>query len=92
MKSTLHGPQRNLCGKQIHIIRTGKYDNKHPKLTQSELTARLLNMGVKLERSGISRIESGQRLLNDVEIYHIAKALNVPIEALFESAEDAKIF
>lgn len=83
MKSTLPGTQRNICG---------KYDDKNKKITQIELTAHLLDMGIKLEHSGVSRIESGQHILNNVEIYYIAKVSNVPIEVLFESAADAELF
>jgi transcriptional regulator with XRE-family HTH domain len=53
------------------------------KVSQEELAARLQAMGVELDRSAISRIESGERQVTDLEILAICQALDVPVGNLF---------
>jgi len=48
-------------------------------MTQSQLATEC-----NFQRSGISRIESGQRNLTVNNIYKISKALEVPISELFK--------
>lgn len=74
----------NLCGKWIRFIRSGKYDKRHPKLSQDELITRLQSSGLMMLRSSLSRIETGRRTVTDVEVFYIAKALKVPITFLYE--------
>lgn len=74
--------KRNICGKQIHLIRTGQYDKKHPKITQEMLAARLQVLGLDIDRTAISKIETGDRVLRDFEIILFAEALKVPIEII----------
>lgn len=75
--------ENNICGKWIRYVRKGLYDKKHPKMTQEELTAKLQLLGLKIDRTALSRIESGARVLSDIEIACFASALNVPLEFLF---------
>lgn len=82
--------KNNICGKQIHLIRTGKYDKKHEKITQDSLAARLQITGLDIDRTAISRIESGKRQLKDLEVYVFAKVLKVPIEVLYDVDLDKK--
>jgi len=52
-------------------------------ITQEELTARLQINGISIDRTMISKIENQTREIYDYEIISIAKALNIPIEGLF---------
>jgi transcriptional regulator with XRE-family HTH domain len=55
-----------------------------PKITQEDMVGRLARQGISINQSQIAKIESGQRPVLDYELVAIAKALNVPIQALFE--------
>jgi transcriptional regulator with XRE-family HTH domain len=55
-----------------------------PKITQEDMVGRLARQGIQINQSQIAKIESGQRPVLDYELAAIAKALNVPIQALFE--------
>lgn len=68
---------RNIIGRKIKYLRKMKH------LTQEELAAKLNLMGLNIDRSMISRIESQSREITDVEIVAIAKALKVSIDELF---------
>lgn len=74
----------NLCGKWIRYVRLGFYDKNHPKISQDTLIARLETRGLYMTRSSLSRIETGIRILTDIEIIYFAEALHVPIYFLFE--------
>jgi len=49
-----------------------------------ELAARLQVSGIRIDRPAISKIETGNRPVTDIEIDAIAKILKVPISWLFE--------
>ena len=53
------------------------------KVTQEELAVRLQFLGVELDRTAISKIESGKRPVTDSEIVGISKALRVKVAWLF---------
>jgi len=82
-------PENNICGKWIRYVRKGNYDKKHPKMTQEELTAKLQLLGLKIDRTALSRIESGSRILSDIEIVCFASALNVPLDFLFFGSDNS---
>jgi len=88
MKHEQSKNNKNICGKQIHLIRTGQFDKKHQAITQDTLAARLQTAGLDIDRTAISRIESGKRQLKDLEAYIFAKVLKVSIEALFDADFD----
>jgi transcriptional regulator with XRE-family HTH domain len=44
-------------------------------------------MGLKMERTGIAKVESGRRPVSDIEIIAIAKVLKIPISSLFTDSE-----
>lgn len=68
----------NIAGKNIKNIRTKE------KITQKDLCARMQIMGFKLSRSDISKLETGKRYINDLEIVGFSKALKVSILDLFK--------
>lgn len=70
---------KNVIGPTIRKLR---YATRVP-LSQEALVAKLQIQGVSLDRSALTRIESQERLVRDVEIIALAKALRIPIERLF---------
>lgn len=54
-----------------------------PPVSQEDLAGRVAGKGVTLDRSAISRIESGSRYIMDYEIAAIARSLKVSTAWLF---------
>ena len=74
---------KNIIGSRLRKARkTAK-----PPVTQLDLVARLQLLGVSVDQSAISKIEAGQRPVNDFELVALAKALKVPIQYFFEKVE-----
>jgi len=71
--------RRNIVGGRVKLAR----EKAIPRITQKDLTARLQLEGLLIERATISKIETGYRDVNDVEIAAIAKSLGVTIGWLF---------
>ena len=71
-------PENNIVGSRVRKAR------KESKITQMELAAQLQVSGIKIDRSGLSKLESGGRPVSDIEVAAIAKILKVPISWLFE--------
>ncbi len=71
---------RNIIGPRIKAARLAQ------RVTQEALTARLAVGGVYVDRSALARVELGQRFIRDYEIIAIAKALKIPVAALFGDA------
>ena len=55
-------------------------------LTQKELSIKLETMAVYVCRGSISRIESGARIVTDIELKAIAEILHVSVQSLFEES------
>lgn len=70
---------KNVIGPTIRKLR---YAARVP-MSQEALAAKLQIRGVLLDRSALTRIESQERMVRDVEIIALAAALRVPIERLF---------
>ena len=68
----------NVTGRNIRLAR------ERARLTQKELSIKLETIAVYVCRGSISRIESGARIVTDIELQAIAEILNVPVQALFE--------
>ena len=66
---------KNIVGVRV---REARKDAK-PPITQTELVARLQILGMMIDQSGVSKIESGQRPVLDTEVVALAKALKVKI-------------
>ena len=81
---------KNIIGDRMRMARR----NQQPKLTQSDVSARVAAYGVHIDRLGIGRIEAGKRIVLDFEVRAIAAALYIPVswlldeEAIWGSAED----
>lgn len=73
-------PEKNIIGPRIKEARNAFT----PKMTQTDLAARLQVRGIALDKSAISKIESQIRGVTDKELLAIADALDVSVEWLLE--------
>ena len=65
--------QRNLVGSRIRQARLAE----KPRMTLADLSARLEVLGISLSISSIAKIERGERIVTDVQLVALAKALKV---------------
>ena len=77
--------RRNLVGARIRELRR----KATPKLTQDQLAGKVAALAVGLDRTAIYRIERGVRAVTDLELAALARALRVPISALFTGPKNA---
>lgn len=66
---------KNLIGDRV---RQARYNSK-PKITQTDLIARLSVRGIDLDKTTISKIEAKTRPITDIELVAIADSLKVSI-------------
>ena len=66
MKKYNYGEQKNISGERIRQLR------KANKMSQNQLAIKMQTEGVIMEQDVISRIESGQRILVDYELFTIS--------------------
>lgn len=78
MARIIDGKKMNLIGGNVRKIR------KKKKLSQQYLSNKLELLGVYVCRGSVSRIEDYSRTVTDIELFAIAKVLNVDIKDLFE--------
>lgn len=71
----------NITGRNIRDKRLAA------RLTQKQLSEKLETMAVYVCRGSVSRIESGERIVTDIELQAIAEVLHVSIESLFTKAD-----
>ncbi len=67
----------NIIGKNAEAMR------KEKGLSQKDFIAKLQTMGLDINPTSYSKLEGQVRCATDIEVYYIAKALNVSIEKLF---------
>ena len=77
MKKIIDGRKLNIIGERVKEARI------KANLSQAELSAKLELLPVYICRGSISRIENGDRMINDIEIDGISKVLSVPLDYLF---------
>lgn len=73
----------SIIGYNIAIIR------KKLGISQRELAERLWHLGLDIDKNAIQRMESGQRLITDIEVVYLAKCLNLSIMSLYKNDFDA---
>lgn len=56
---------------------------KQLKLSQREVADRLTAIGLSIDKNAIQRMESGERVITDIELVYIAKLFSVSISVLF---------
>lgn len=76
MKALDYEGRRNVSGERVRQKRAER------KITQAELAARVQCEGVALEQDAISRIESGQRMVQDYELRALAEVLGASVDWL----------
>lgn len=69
--------RKNIIGKNLKKARIAA------QLSQKELAVKLETVAVYVCRGSISRIESGERTVTDIEVWGFSKVLNVHIADLF---------
>ena len=77
MARIIDGEEKNLIGKNVRKFRTEQ------KMSQQELSIKLETIAEYICRGSISRIEDCSRTVTDIELFAIAKVLNVTIDKLF---------
>lgn len=79
MKKTQQEHRKNLVGARVRKAR----HLLEPKVSQDDLSGRLARLGVTIDRTGISKVESHDRYVMDYEAAALAKALKVSVAWLF---------
>lgn len=82
MARIIDGQDMNMIGSRVRELRIEK------GLSQQALSNRLETLAIYVCRGSISRIEDKQRTVTDIELYGLAKILDVSIESLFEKADE----
>ncbi len=73
---------RNIVGARVRIARRAA----KPPIRQSDLVARLQTLGVPIDQSAVSKLESGRRPVSDKEVVALAQALKVSVDWLLLGA------
>ncbi len=76
--------KKNIVGDRVKSARK----LAKPDITQLELVARLQVLGMKIDQSGVSKIESGKRPVLDYEVVALAEALKVSVKWLLSGKND----
>ena len=79
MARIIDGDEMNLIGDNVRKYR------KLNKMSQQRLSDKLELLGVYVCRGSVSRIEDKTRTVTDIELFAIAKVLNVSVEQLFNN-------
>lgn len=77
MARIIEDSEKNLIGDKVRELRIAK------GLSQQALSDKLETLAIYICRGSISRIEDKQRTVTDIELYGLAKVLDVPMEVLF---------
>ena len=77
MARIIDGAHANMVGDRVRDLRIAK------KMSQQRLSDKLEMLAIYVCRGSISRIEDKQRTVTDIELYGLAKALDVTIQDLF---------
>lgn len=78
MARIIDGDKMNLIGEKVRKYRKAK------RMSQQYLSNQLELLGVYVCRGSISRIEDCSRTVTDIELFAIAKVLQVDIKDLFD--------
>ena len=81
-KPTSLSGKKNLISKNLIQLR------KKNKLSQRDLARKLQLAGYDIDKNVITRIETGQRYVTDIELNALSKLLNVRLEDLLEEDKE----
>ena len=76
--SVKYNGQLNVIGSTIRKYR------EIAKLSQTEVSSKLLLLGIDIPKNSYQRLESGERTIKDYELAGISKVLNVSPNSLLE--------
>lgn len=79
VKRTQREHRKNLVGGRV---RKARYQLE-PRVSQEDLSGRLARLGVTIDRTGVSKIESYERYVMDYEAAALAKVLKVSVAWLY---------
>ena len=82
MARIIDGKEMNMVGDRVRQLRLAR------KMSQQTLSNKLEMLAIYICRGSISRIEDKQRTVTDIELYGLAKVLNVPVEELFREMQE----
>ncbi len=77
MARIIDGPQMNMIGDRVRQLRIER------GLSQQALSNKLELIAIYICRGSISRIEDKQRTVTDIELFGLARVLEVSISDLF---------
>ena len=80
MARIIDSKQKNMIGNKIRELR------KKRNMSQQQLSDKLKTLAIYICRGSISRIEDQSRTVTDIELFAIAKVLNISVDALFDVA------
>ena len=81
MARIIDGNEMNMVGDRVREFRLAR------KMSQQTLSNKLEMLAIYICRGSISRIEEKQRTVTDIELYGLARVLNVSIGDLFPNKE-----
>ncbi|MFI3312502.1 MAG: helix-turn-helix transcriptional regulator [Eubacteriales bacterium] len=79
-KNKTESGRNNICGTQIKSLRLQRKD----KPSQRRFAELLQIAGLDVDKNAVSRMESGERFITDIELKIIAQVLNVSYEDLLD--------
>jgi transcriptional regulator with XRE-family HTH domain len=82
MARIIDGKEMNIVGDRVRQLRIAR------RMSQQTLSNKLEMLAIYICRGSISRIEDKQRTVTDIELYGLAKVLNVPVEELFREVRE----
>lgn len=82
MARIIDGKEMNIVGDRVRQLRIAR------RMSQQTLSNKLEMLAIYICRGSISRIEDKQRTVTDIELYGLAKVLNVPVEELFREIRE----
>ncbi|MCH5299684.1 MAG: helix-turn-helix transcriptional regulator [Ruminococcus sp.] len=77
MARKIRSQENNFIGPQVKKLR------KEKKMSQQDLSDKLRLMKIYVCRGSVSRIEQGLRTVTDMELWGIAKVLDVSMDSFF---------
>ncbi len=77
-QSSKYNERLNVSGRKIKELRTKN------KLTLSTLSIKLALLGIDIPRQSLYKLECGQRIVKDFELYGLAHIFKVSMEDLLE--------
>ena len=77
MARIVDGPKQNLIGENVKALREAK------GWSQKRLSEKLEEHAVYICRGSVSRIESGERTISDIEIAGLAAVFGISVQQLF---------